>query len=136
MVDYTPHKLDVKRKEQPRAGRFFTVVGMWDRQPKPRHRNGTMPWIKAHHDHLLSYEMGRLVDGHRFHLLAIELLAARMPGGQLPFDSAWVKKKISASGNVPLDLFLERGLIVLVDPDGRGTEGGRKVDGGWTERDR
>lgn len=78
------------------------------------------PWIKLYNELLDDYEFGLLPDATKMHLVAIWLLASRSEN-KIPFDPAWVAKRINATEKVNLRLLEERGFI-LVDQELQGSE--------------
>lgn len=69
------------------------------------------PWIKLYNELLDDYDFGLLPDASKMHLVAIWLLASRSEN-KIPFDPAWVAKRINATEKVNLALLEERGFIV------------------------
>jgi hypothetical protein len=78
------------------------------------------PWIKLYNELLDDYEFGRLPDASKMHLIAIWLLASRS-GNKIPYDSAWVARRINANTKVDLTLLACSGFIV-VDQQVQGEE--------------
>jgi hypothetical protein len=70
------------------------------------------PWIKLYNELLDDYEFGRLPDASKMHLIAIWLLASRS-GNKIPYDSAWVARRINANTKVDLTLLACSGFIVV-----------------------
>jgi hypothetical protein len=70
------------------------------------------PWIKLYNELLDDYEFGLLPDASKMHLVAIWLLASRSEN-KIPFDPAWVGKRINATEKVNLTLLESRGFIVV-----------------------
>lgn len=70
------------------------------------------PWIKLYNELLDDYEFGLLPDATKMHLVAIWLLASRSEN-KIPFDPAWVARRINATEKVNLRLLAERGFIVV-----------------------
>jgi hypothetical protein len=78
------------------------------------------PWIKLYNELLDDYEFGRLPDASKMHLIAIWLLASRSDN-KIPYDAAWVARRINANTKVDLTLLACAGFIV-VDQQVQGTE--------------
>lgn len=88
-------------------------VKNWDEFQHYKDRNP--PWIKLHNTLLEDYEFECLQDASKGHLLCIWMLASRT-NNKIPYDSAWVARKIGASDKVDLDLLLSSGFLVLNQP--------------------
>jgi hypothetical protein len=78
------------------------------------------PWIKLYNELLDDYEFGRLPDASKMHLIAIWLLASRSDN-KIPYDAAWVARRINANTKVDLTLLACAGFIV-VDQQVQGVE--------------
>lgn len=76
------------------------------------YKDRSPPWIKLYNELLDDYEFGRLPDASKFHLVAIWLLASRSEN-KIPYDPAWVAKRIDANQPVDLMLLAARGFIVV-----------------------
>ena len=74
------------------------------------------PWIKLHVALLDDADFWKLSQAQRYQLIAIWLLASR-DQGRIPFDSAFVAKRIGAR-RVDLEAFLESGWLQLAERDG------------------
>jgi hypothetical protein len=70
------------------------------------------PWIKLYNELLDDYEFGLLPDASKMHLVAIWLLASRSEN-KIPFDPAWVGKRINATEKVNLALLEAKGFLVV-----------------------
>jgi len=70
------------------------------------------PWIKLYNELLDDYEFGLLPDASKMHLVAIWLLASRSEN-KIPFDPAWVGKRINATEKVNLSLLEAKGFLVV-----------------------
>lgn len=70
------------------------------------------PWIRFYNATLDDYEFGQLPDASKFHLAAIWLLASRS-ANKLPYDSAWVARRINATEMVDLDRLAQAGFIIV-----------------------
>jgi hypothetical protein len=70
------------------------------------------PWIKLYNELLDDYEFGRLPDASKMHLIAIWLLASRSDN-KIPYDAAWVARRINANTKVDLTLLACAGFIVV-----------------------
>ncbi len=79
------------------------------------YKDRSPPWIKLYNELLDDYEFGLLQDASKFHLVAIWLLASRSEN-KIPYDPAWVARRINASGTVNLDALAAGGFIVVDQP--------------------
>jgi hypothetical protein len=70
------------------------------------------PWIKLYNELLDDYAFGALPDASKFHLVAIWLLASRSEN-KIPYDAAWVAKRINAGTEVDLDALVSAGFLLL-----------------------
>ncbi len=70
------------------------------------------PWIKLYNELLDDYEFGLLPDATKMHLIAIWLLASRSEN-KIPFDPAWVARRVNANEPVDLKLLIDGGFILL-----------------------
>jgi hypothetical protein len=70
------------------------------------------PWIKLYNELLDDYDFGQLPDASKMHLVAIWLLASRSEN-KIPYDDAWVAKRINATEPVNLALLAGKGFILL-----------------------
>jgi hypothetical protein len=75
------------------------------------YRDRSPPWIKLYNELLDDYDFGLLPDASKMHLIAIWLLASRS-GNKLPFDAAWVSRRINATEAVNLTLLVDCGFIL------------------------
>lgn len=78
------------------------------------------PWIKLYNELLDDYEFGALPDASKMHLIAIWLLASRSEN-KIPYDPAWVGRRINANSKVDLDLLVRAGFLIE-DQELRSTE--------------
>lgn len=69
------------------------------------------PWIKLYNELLDDYEFGALPDASKMHLIAIWLLASRSEN-KIPYDPAWVGRRINANSKVDLDLLVKSGFLI------------------------
>jgi hypothetical protein len=76
------------------------------------YKDRSPPWIKLYNELLDDYEFGRLPDASKMHLVAIWLLASRSDN-KIPYDSAWVARRINANTKVDLTLLACAGFIVV-----------------------
>jgi hypothetical protein len=76
------------------------------------YRDRSPPWIKLYNELLDDYDFGLLPDASKMHLIAIWLLASRA-GNKLPFDAAWVSRRINATEAVNLTLLADCGFILI-----------------------
>jgi hypothetical protein len=79
------------------------------------YKDRSPPWIKLYNELLDDYEFGLLPDATKMHLVAIWLLASRSEN-KIPYDPAWVARRINANDPVDLGLLAARGFI-LVDQE-------------------
>jgi hypothetical protein len=91
---------------------FFSVKNFEKFQ---HYKDRAPPWIKLYNELLDDYEFGLLPDASKMHLIAIWLLASRSEN-KIPFDPAWVARRINATEKVNLRLLEERGFILLDQP--------------------
>ena len=82
----------------------------WDEFQHYKDRNP--PWIKLHNTLLEDYDFECLPDASKGHLLCIWMLASRT-GNKIPYDQAWVGRKIGASTKVDLEGLVAAGFLVL-----------------------
>lgn len=75
------------------------------------YKDRSPPWIKLYNELLDDYAFGTLPDATKFHLIAIWLLASRSEN-RIPYDPAWVARRINAGGAVDLDVLVRSGFIV------------------------
>src|SRR5262249_51283737 len=73
------------------------------------------PWIKLYNELLDDYEFSCLQDASKLHLILIWLLASRSDNN-LPYDPAWLARRINASEPVDLDALVSAGFIVVDQP--------------------
>jgi hypothetical protein len=76
------------------------------------YKDRSPPWIKLYNELLDDYEFGRLPDASKMHLIAIWLLASRSDN-KIPYDAAWVSRRINANTKVDLTLLACAGFIVV-----------------------
>jgi hypothetical protein len=76
------------------------------------YKDRSPPWIKLYNELLDDYEFGRLPDASKMHLIAIWLLASRSDN-KIPYDAAWVARRINANTKVDLTLLACSGFIVV-----------------------
>jgi hypothetical protein len=80
------------------------------------YKDRSPPWIKLYNGLLDDYDFGLLPDASKLHLVAIWLLASRFDN-KVPFDPAWIAKRISATEKVDLTRLRDAGFIdVDADP--------------------
>lgn len=75
------------------------------------YRDRNPPWIKLYNQLLDDYDFACLQDASKAHLIAIWLLASRN-GNRIPYDSAWISSRISASDPVDLEQLMDSGFLV------------------------
>ena len=78
------------------------------------------PWIKLHQTVLDDYEFACLHDASKLHLVLIWLLASRSDNF-LPYDSAFIQRRINATESVDLDALLHGGFIEKVNKNNKVT---------------
>jgi len=88
---------------------YFSISN-WDEFQHYKDRNP--PWIKLHNQLLDNYEFENLPDATKGHLLCIWMLASRT-NNKLPYDPAWIKRKIGANSAVDLKTLQSSGFIEL-----------------------
>lgn len=76
------------------------------------YKDRSPPWIKLYNELLDDYEFGLLPDASKLHLILIWLLASRS-ANKLPFDEAWIGRRINASEPVNLRLLARHGFIIV-----------------------
>jgi hypothetical protein len=76
------------------------------------YKDRSPPWIKLYNELLDDYEFACLQDASKMHLIAIWLLASRSDN-KLPYDPAWIGKRINATEPVNLDALAAAGFIVV-----------------------
>jgi hypothetical protein len=76
------------------------------------YKDRSPPWIKLYNELLDDYEFGLLPDASKMHLIAIWLLASRSDN-KIPYDSAWISRRINATEKVNLQVLVDRGFILL-----------------------
>ena len=74
------------------------------------YKDRPMTWIKLHTNALEDFEFAALEDFEKGQLMSIWLLASR-GGGKIPFDSAFIAKRINASEPVDLPKFVALGWL-------------------------
>lgn len=73
-------------------------------------------WVKLYLSLLDDYGFAKLTDAERGQLVMIWLLAARTKG-TIPHDAKWVAQRISCTGKLRLQRFVDVGFLVVVDAD-------------------
>lgn len=76
------------------------------------YKDRTPPWIKLYNDLLDDYEFGSLPDATKWHLIAIWLLASRSDN-RIPYDEAWISRRINANGNLDLARLINSGFLIV-----------------------
>lgn len=76
------------------------------------YKDRSPPWIKLYNELLDDYDFACLQDASKLHLIMIWLLASRSDN-TLPYDPAWIAKRINATSEVNLDALADAGFIVL-----------------------
>lgn len=71
------------------------------------------PWIKLHAELLEDYEFACLHDASKLHLILIWVLASRH-NNSLPWDTAWIAKRIGATDDIDLDALEGAGFIIEI----------------------
>jgi len=88
---------------------FFQVKN-WDKFQQYKDRDPK--WIKLYRDVLDDYEFEALTEVQQIHLVKIWLFAAKV-GNKMPFDPAWIGRKIGAKSKVDLEQLVTSGFICL-----------------------
>lgn len=92
--------------------KWFKVKNFEKYQPS---RNGKhAPWIRLYHSWNLDSAIGQLHDSHKAHFIGL-LSIAHSENNQIPFDNKWIKKRGLFNSPVKLELFVELGLIEILD---------------------
>lgn len=89
--------------------RFFRIKNWDDFQ---HYTDRSPPWIKLYNHILDDYSFTCLQDASKLHLVLIWLLASRN-SNHLPYDSNWIKSRISVTSKINLDELLESGFIEI-----------------------
>jgi len=76
------------------------------------YKDRSPPWIKLYNELLDNYDFACLQDASKLHLIMIWLLASRS-NNNLPYDSEWISRRISATETVNLDTLVDAGFIVV-----------------------
>lgn len=84
------------------------------------YKDRSPPWIKLYNELLDDYKFSALPDASKFHLVAIWLLASRTEN-KIPYDPAWVGRRISSTSKVDLDGLASAGFL-LIDQEVHSTE--------------
>lgn len=77
------------------------------------------PWVKLHQGVLESYEFGMMKDAHKYHALALVLLASRLDN-QIPDDPLWIAGKIQARTPIDVDALVSSGFVMRCEQDASG----------------
>ncbi len=67
-------------------------------------------WIKLHCAVLDDYEFAQIPDETKFHAFGLMLLASRL-NNKFPEDEVWLRRKLSASSEINIELLLEIGFL-------------------------
>jgi hypothetical protein len=76
------------------------------------YKDRSPPWIKLYNELLDDYQFACLQDASKLHLIMIWLLASRSDN-RLPYDPAWVAKRINATAKVDLDALARSGFLIV-----------------------
>ena len=76
------------------------------------YKDRSPPWIKLYNELLDDYAFGCLQDASKLHLILIWLLASRSDNS-LPYDAAWIGKRINATSKVDLDSLAQAGFLLI-----------------------
>jgi hypothetical protein len=76
------------------------------------YKDRSPPWIKLYNELLDDYQFACLQDASKMHLIGIWLLASRSDN-RLPYDSAWVAKRINATTKVDLAALVSAGFLIV-----------------------
>lgn len=93
-------------------GQFFRVKNFEKYQPKRNGKNA--PWIRLYHGWNLDAKVGDLHDSHKAHWIGI-LSMCHTEDNRVPYSNTWVKKRGLFNSPVKLELFMELGLIEILD---------------------
>ena len=92
--------------------KYFRVKNFDKYQPKRNGKNA--PWIRLYHGWNLDAKVGNLHDSHKSHWIGI-LSMAHTEDNRVPFNNKWVKKRGLFGSPVKLEMFVELGLIEILD---------------------
>jgi len=98
--------------------KFFKIKNWDDFQ---HYTDRSPPWIKLYNHILDDYTFTCLQDASKLHLVLIWLLASRN-SNHLPYDSNWIKSRISVNSKINLDELLKAGFIELENNEIKGLE--------------
>lgn len=76
------------------------------------YKDRSPPWIKLYNETLDDYDFSRLPDASKMHLVAIWLLASRSDN-KIPYDPAWIARRINATEPVNLEELASAGFIIV-----------------------
>ena len=94
-------------------------IANWDKFQHYKNQDAPPVWIKLYTKLLDDYDFEALPDTSKLHLVLIWLLAAKAANGPLPYDSAFIKRRLGVAGKVDLEVLKSRGFIELVYDDSR-----------------
>lgn len=89
--------------------KFFRIKNWDDFQ---HYTDRSPPWIKLYNHILDDYTFTCLHDASKLHMVLIWLLASRN-SNHLPYDSNWIKSRISVNSKINLEELLESGFIEI-----------------------
>ena len=69
-------------------------------------------WIKLQIKILDDFDIDQLDDVSKGHIVFIWLLAAKL-NNKIPFDADWIQKKIGSKVKPKIEMFIERGFLLL-----------------------
>lgn len=73
------------------------------------------PWVKLHASVLDDYAFTQLSDECKAHLMLLWILASQCDN-KIPYDLAWIAKKIGATAPIDIDELIVRGFLEPYDP--------------------
>ena len=102
-------------------------IANWAKFQHYKNQDAPPVWIKLYTKLLDDYDFEALPDSGKLHLLLIWLLAAKAANGPLPYDSAFIKRRLGVAGKVDLEVLKSRGFIELVYNDSRENLDSREI---------
>ena len=90
----------------------FKVKNFDKLQPKRNGKNA--PWIRLYANWMMDSAVGQLGDTAKAHWIGL-LSIAHTEDNQIPFDPIWIKRRGLFNSPVKLEVFLELGLIEILD---------------------
>lgn len=87
-------------------------VRNWEKFQHYHKRNP--PWIRLYNEILDNYDLSRLPDASKWHVVGIWLLASRFDN-KIPDDPKWIAQRIQATTTVAIDVLISAGFIERYD---------------------